>query len=181
MCSVIMAFLYNRIYQHSIYPVYQEEDYVLQQHISAYSSVSIGEFGIPCFSEAALQPAIDALVETVGSGSTKQELWERMSPPVYKKLVQTISETTNSASTVIALLEAKTPLDCASQLRKVIDELVKAADAGKEHAPSRNLAADDLIPLLAWVVVRASAQSLESLLFYTKSFRLAEAPQGDLE
>ena len=176
-----MAFLHNRIYQQSIQPVYQEEDLALQMHIDAYSTVTIRDFGIPSFEDASLLSAIEAMADAVGSGSSKQELWERLSPQVYKKLVQTISETTNSASTVIALLEARTPLDCASQLRRVIDEVVKAADQGKADTARNSLAADDIIPLLAWIVVKASAKNLESLLFYTKTFRLAETSQGDLE
>ena len=176
-----MAFLHSRIYQQSIQPVYQEEDAVLRNHLDAYASITMNELGLSGFADTSFAAAVDAMTEAVGGNSSKQELWERMSPQVYKKLVQTISETTNSASTVIALLEARTPLDCASQLRRVINEVVKATDQGRIDASRNSLAADDLIPLLAWIVVRASAQNLESLLFYTKTFRLAETSQGDLE
>ena len=104
-----------------------------------------------------------------------------MSPQSYKRLVQLISETTDSASTVIAILEAKTPLDCANSLRRVIDELVKASEQEIQSESRHSLATDDLIALLAWCMVKAGVQNLSSLVFYTRHFRLSSSTAVDVE
>lgn len=147
-------------------------------------SLHIVDYGVSSgkYSETAFAPVVNLLSELCGSGARRHELWEKMPPQSYKRLVQLISETTDSASTVIALLEAKTPLDTIAHLRKAIDELVKAtssSDSGHEE-PNR-LATDDLIPLISWALVKASAKNLPSLLFYAKSFRLCGTSKSDSE
>ena len=186
-----MAFLHDALYERSIKPALSREDSTFEQFVSTYRSAnpSLDDFGIPALAGVAFTTAAEAMAELSGSDSAKQELWDKMSPQTYKKLVQTISETTDSASTVIALLEARTPLDCASLLRRVIDELVGAAEQHAQQQRTaddsiydgRGLAPDDLIPLLAWTIVKAGASNLPSLLYYTSCFRLSEHSRGDIE
>lgn len=179
-----MAFLHDCLYEKSIKPFFSNEDIALENIVSVYkpANPSLADFGIPTLGSISFSHAVEAMAELSGSECVKQELWDKMSPQTYKKLVQTISETTDSASTVIALLEAKTPLDCAHLLRRVIDELVRAAEQQQSDSSTKNgLAPDELIPLLAWTMVKAGVQNLCSLLYYTNVFRLSETSQGDVE
>lgn len=186
-CSVIMAFAHDYVYTKTISPSFIHEETDFGNIINTYrlQNLQIVDFGVSSgnHSETAFAPVVDILSEMCGSGARRQELWEKMLPQSYKRLVQLISETTDSASTVIALLEAKTPLDTIAHLRKAIEELVKAtsiSDSGHEEPYSR-LATDDLIPLVSWALVKANAKSLPSLLFYAKSFRLCGHSQADSE
>lgn len=182
-----MAFAHDYVYAKTIKPSYNQIEVEFGNLINVYRvhTISMADFGISSghFSEVTFAPVVDILSELCGCGASRQELWEKMPPQSYKRLVQLISQTTDSASTVIALLEAKTPLDTIAQLRKVIDELVKAtcsSDTGHEESHSR-LATDDLIPLLSWALVKANAKTLPSLLFYSKMFRLCAHTQADSE
>jgi hypothetical protein len=185
--STTMAFAHDYVYTKTIKPLYANEEIEFGKLINLYRmhTVTLADFGISTglYCEATFAPVVDILCELCGSGTSRQELWEKMPPQSYKRLVQLISQTTDSASTVIALLEAKTPLDTIAHLRKAIDELVKASsvsESGHEDAPSR-LATDDLLPLLSWAIVKASAKTLPSLLFYAKMFRLSAQTQSDSE
>lgn len=182
-----MAFAHDYVYSKTIKPSYSHHEMDFGNVINVYRvhTITMADFGISSgyYSEAAFAPVIDILSELCGSGVSRQELWEKMPPQSYKRLVQLISQTTDSASTVIALLEARTPLDTIAHLRKAIDELVKAtssSDSGHEEKYNR-LATDDLIPILSWAIVKANAKSLPSLLFYAKMFRLATHKQADSE
>lgn len=182
--SVIMAFTHDRLYEASFKPMFARSDSSFRNIISAYrsSNIAMADFGISSILvNCSFSSAIEALSELSGSENVRPELWEKMSPQAYKRLVQLISQTTDSASTVIALLEARTPLDCALLVRKVIDELFKATENKGSRERPNALATDDLIPLLAWCMIRAGAQNLHSLLFYTKSFRLSNTSSGDIE
>lgn len=182
-----MAFAHDYVYTKTIKPSYSHTEMDFGNVINTYRvhTISMADFGISSgyYSEATFAPVVDVLSELCGSGASRQELWEKMPPQSYKRLVQLISQTTDSASTVIALLEAKTPLDTIALLRKAIDELVKAtssSDSGHDDKYSR-LATDDLIPLLSWSLVKANAKTLPSLLFYTKMFRLSAHARSDSE
>jgi hypothetical protein len=179
-----MAFMHDRIFDASIKVIYEAEDAAFNNVITTYkgSNISMADFTLSStMPEAAFQNAISILAQLSGTENAQQELWERMSPSSYKRLVQLISETTDSASTVIAILEAKTPLDCANSLRRVIDELVKASDQEAQVQSRHSLATDDLIALLAWCMVKAGVQNLSSLVFYTRHFRLANSYAADVE
>ena len=43
------------------------------------------------------------------------------------------------------------------------------------------VAPDDLIPLLAWVMVRSGVEDLESMLYFVKTFRLSDDLAAELE
>lgn len=182
-----MAFAHDYVYSKTISPSFSHQEGDFGNLINTYRihAIQIADFGISSrhYSEPAFAPVVDTLSELCGSGARRQELWEKMPPQSYKRLVQLISQTTDSATTVIALLEARTPLDTIAHLRKAIDGLVKAtssSDSGHEESYSR-LATDDLIPLLSWALVKANAKTLPSLLFYAKMFRLSAHTHADSE
>lgn len=185
--SVTMAFAHDYVYSKTIGPSFSHQENDLGNLVNTYRihTIQMADFGISTgnYSEASLAPVVDILSELAGSGTRRHELWEKMTSQSYKRLVQLISQTTDSAATVIALLEARTPLDTIAQLRKAIDELVKAtssSDSGHEESYSR-LATDDLIPLLSWALVKANAKTLPSLVYYAKMFRLSAHTQADSE
>lgn len=187
--SVIMAFMHHQLFEQGIKPNFGVEDTHFSDVVSAYrrSNITMADFGVPALTTPSFSAAIETLAELSGMEHVREELWEKMSAPSYKKLVLLIGQTTDSASTVIALLEAKTPLDCATLVRKVIDEAIRAAEAdlpqpGTSDGTARNsLATDDWIPLLAWMMIKAGSQALDSLLFYVKHFRLSDASAADIE
>lgn len=178
-----MAFMHEHLYERVMKRRSNRQDATLAEIFGLYraASASLADFGVAALSCFSFTRPIQLLVEMHGGDSPRQAMWEKMSQGSYKRLVQLISETTDSASTVIALLEARTPLDCATQLRLIIEELVKATEPRALEDNIASLATDDLIPLLAWILVQAGPTYFHSLLRYTKSFRFSSSQQGDLE
>jgi hypothetical protein len=83
------------------------------------------------------------------------------------RLRQLTSHVPDSEAFTSALLEAKTPFDVITSVRMTIDELVRCADGA---AGSRSTSTDDILPLLAYTIVKSGLEDLESLLFYIKNF-----------
>lgn len=120
----------------------------------------------------ALRAAI-ASMSTIGPPSTD-------SKPLVPELVQaccTIFGEERSVTTQI-ISSARTPLGCISSMRQAIEDIVEAVKT-VEH--DLRVAPDDLIPLLAWVLVKSNAVDLESLLFWIKTFRLSEGLAPEYE
>lgn len=179
-----MAFMHENIYESYIKPAFATENATFSEAVNIYrtSNVSLAELGITSLPPGVtFNSAIESLAELSGGESARKELWEKMPPSSYKKLVQLISSTTDSASTVIALLESRPPLDCAFLLRKVIDEIFGAIEQSQPGDSRTSLATDDIIPLLAWTMIKAGSQDLVSLLFYTRTFRLTPSSAADVE
>ncbi|KAK4056935.1 hypothetical protein OIO90_002185 [Microbotryomycetes sp. JL221] len=82
----------------------------------------------------------------------------------------------DSASHVLQLLDAAspepsipTPLDCISIMHETIESIVQAVT---EVDSTLRVTPDDLIPLLAYVIVKSNMRDLESLMHYAKTYRL---------
>ena len=177
-----MAFMHNHLYEHSIKPIFQHDDGELARLILAYkkASVSLADFGIGGLSASSFSSANRTLAGLAGREGMHSELWEKMAPANYKRLVQLISETTDSASTVIGLLEARTPSDSGNTLQRIIDEATRAVELANGQPLPTSLAPDELIPLLAWMIINGNVHSLDSLLYYTRTFRLSKI-RGEVE
>ena len=176
--------MHDYLYEKTLKPLLSRKDAVLSEIISVYrsSSITMDDFGIGSLSYMGFDAEVKRLSNSAEGEASRQELWEKMPPSSYKRLNQIISETTDSASTVISLLEARTPLDCAGQFRRIIQDLVKSAEMQQTSDTRSSLATDDLIPLLAWLVVQAAPSSFYSLVHYVRHYRLSSNnQQGDLE
>lgn len=86
----------------------------------------------------------------------------------------------------------RTPLDAVDTFKRTIDEIGKAAQRSQLsssraslHAHTSDqqaplLSTDDLLPVLAYVVVQAAPAKLVSLLYYVQTFRLGDPLSPDL-
>ena len=117
-----------------------------------------------------LQSAIDVMNEL---SDAKQS----PSTQLLQTLTSLIPEA-DAAQLNVEISGATTPLGCITCIHEVIQRIVEAVrtiDAGVRVAP------DDLIPLLAWVVVKSKLQDIESLLEYVKTYRLGGNLAPELE
>ncbi|KAM0752793.1 hypothetical protein T439DRAFT_378571 [Meredithblackwellia eburnea MCA 4105] len=165
--NVVMGLLHSKLYTGSIVPQFAAENSAINHIISLYHTrnltpadlgVDVCEFG----EGAPLAKAVAAMAHLTKAGG----------PPPTPELMAALEVYRDGCSVEMfgeELREAKTPLGCIAIMRLAIEEIVEAVEAqGARAVP------DDLIPLVAWVVIQAQVEDMESLLYYVKTFRLGD-------
>lgn len=97
---------------------------------------------------------------------------------VAPELLNVLKEDSSEQHVLKTLVEARTPLGCISAMRLAMSEIV---DAGERVKPGSRAAPDDLIIILAWVIVQSGANDLESLIYFVKTFRLSDYLAAEME
>ena len=171
-----MAFLHNSIFVRSIGPIYATDDVKLGAIMSLYRERNLGlaQFGVAVheadkfdlslaceYAEQLTRRAMPASLDN-GDKSTLDSLTELLAEC-------NVAEAEHRAC---AVLDACTPLDSVALIRRTIDAIVQAANIAmaQENDFGHAVATDDLIPLLAYVIVKSGVQNLESWFFWVKTF-----------
>lgn len=178
--NVLFAFLHATLYSRGISCHYASEDDYLDGILHNYRQrqIPLSEFAIELPSalqdESLLSEAVDKLNQLrayEGAYTTPSP----MSPEILQRLF--VAMDTVDEQRVLNVLMAKTPLECISIIKQTIDILVLiwndiSAQAGMDDE-ARRLTPDDLLALLASVIVRSGVQQQHSLIQYIKVFRLS--------
>lgn len=171
-----MGLLYANLYTTSVLPLFAQENSAINHILFLYRSrnISPADLGVDVCdlgSGTSLQGAITAMSKLTPNGTA--------SASVPLEVVLALRTDFGTEEDVRrTLVEAGTPLGCISVMRLAIEEIVAAVEGVK--AGSR-VAPDDLIPLLAWVMVRSGVEDLESMLYFAKTFRLSDDLAAELE
>ncbi|KAA1094577.1 hypothetical protein PGT21_025453 [Puccinia graminis f. sp. tritici] len=178
--NVLFAFLHPTLYSRGLSCHYASEDDYLDSILHGYRKrrIPLSEFEIELPAalqdESLLTEAVEKLNELrayEGAYSSPSPL----SPEILQRLF--VAMDTVDEQTVLNVLMAKTPLECISIIKQTIDILVSvwtdvSTQAGMDEE-ARRLTPDDLLALLASVIVRSGIQQQHSLIQYTKVFRLS--------
>ncbi|OAV99687.1 hypothetical protein PTTG_25255 [Puccinia triticina 1-1 BBBD Race 1] len=178
--NVLFAFLHSTLYSRGLSCHYASEDDYLDSILHDYRrrQIPLSEFEIELpvglQDESLLTEAVEKLNQLrayEGAYSTPSPL----SPEILQRLF--VAMDTADEQTVLNVLMAKTPLECISIIKQTIDILVAvwndvSTQAGMNEE-ARRLTPDDLLALLASVIVRSGIQQQHSLIQYTKVFRLS--------
>ncbi|KAI9627861.1 hypothetical protein H4Q26_017184, partial [Puccinia striiformis f. sp. tritici PST-130] len=153
--NVMFAFLHSSLYSRGLSCHYASEDDYLDSILHDYRKrqIPLREFEIEL--PAALQDESLDFTTIVIAMDTADE------------------------QTVLNILMAKTPVECISIIKQTIDILVSvwkdvSTQAGMDEEAQR-LTPDDLLALLASVIVRSGIQQQHSLIQYVKVFRLTSS------
>ena len=168
--------LFRSLYTTSILPLFTQENSAINHILSLYRSrqISPSDLGVDVCdlgNGTSLQGAIAAMSKLAPNGIAPSSV-----PPEVVLALRSDFGTEQEVRSAID--EARTPLGCISVMRLAIEEIVAAVE--RVQAGSR-VAPDDLIPLLAWVMVRSGVEDLESMLYFVKTFRLSDDLAAELE
>ncbi|KAI9629042.1 hypothetical protein KEM48_011201 [Puccinia striiformis f. sp. tritici PST-130] len=180
--NVMFAFLHSSLYSRGLSCHYASEDDYLDSILHDYRKrqIPLREFEIELPAalqdESLLTDAVEKLNQLrayEGAYSTPSPL----SPEILQRLF--IAMDTADEQTVLNILMAKTPVECISIIKQTIDILVSvwkdvSTQAGMDEEAQR-LTPDDLLALLASVIVRSGIQQQHSLIQYVKVFRLTSS------
>jgi hypothetical protein len=173
-----MAFLYPSLYTDSILHMLRLEDQAFNRLLATYKQrgIPFRDFGVGLDVLPDLHPAIGTLGRLSSSATVSDlpldaaEVLSEVLPAPYWD--------------VLSVWNAKTPLYSTGVIRQMLDKVVHAVESITPltgHGHRHGVGTDELIPLLAYVIVQAQPLNLESLLFYVTHFRLSEALAPDLE
>ena len=165
-----MGLLHRRIYADALVSLHAVEDARLDSIIAIYRqrALTLGDFGVAHVGNSI---ELDALAATFSSAVDCSPLDAYDQLDVDERTRQRLLDAGLRPSELDALARATTPLDSIARAREAIKAIVSAVG----HDGDEPLATDDLIPLLAFVIVRSDAAKLESWLFWLQTF-----VQGDL-
>ncbi|KAH9823254.1 hypothetical protein DFH28DRAFT_353809 [Melampsora americana] len=177
--NVLMAFLHPSLYTKGVASHFAGEDDYLDTILHNYRKreIPLSEFAIEVpmrlQDESILSEAIEKLNQLRPSEGISCSP-SPISPEVLQRLF--VAMDTSEEQTVLGVLMAKTPLESIGIMKQTIDCLVTA---WTEHATkagvdeeARRLTPDDLLALLACVIVRSGVEQQHSLIHYAKVFRL---------
>jgi len=178
--NVLFAFLHPTLYSRGISCHYASEDDYLDSILHNYRKrqIPLSEFEIELPAalqdESLLTEAVDKLNQ-LRAYEGAYSCPSPVSPEILQRLF--VAMDTADEQTVLNVLMAKTPLECISIIKQTIDILVSvwndvSTQAGMDEE-ARRLTPDDLLALLASVIVRSGIQQQHSLIHYTKLFRLS--------
>lgn len=171
-----MGFLYDKLYVQSIHRLFTPENALVNHVLKLYRKRQIlpADLGVDLcdFGDGA---SLSIAVESINRLSSNS------GPPPSPTLVQACCPSTvpEERVTMVQLIHrARTPLGCISSIRQAIEDIVEAV---RKVEPGLRVAPDDLIPLLAWIMVKSDIVDTESLLFWIKTFRLGDdlAPENE--
>lgn len=162
-----MACLYPKIFVSSLQPQYSRDDRRLDAILTTYRGrqLDLSDFGV-IFDDPSSLNLDDACVALKRAIDCNQLADSQTIDDVLSGL-----NSFADADQVSSLLQARTPFDCTSLLKSAIDTLVKAGNTALNQSTGKNghrIAPDDLIPLLAYVIMVSEVRSLESWLFWVK-------------
>lgn len=177
--DVLLAFLHPCLYTRGVAAQFAAEDDYLDTILHNYRNrdIPLREFeiqlptGLP--DESLLADAVEKLNQLRphdGVATAPSPL----APEVLQRLFVALD--TSEESTVLNVLTAKTPLESIGIIKQTIDCLVAgwtelATQAGADEE-TRRLTPDDLLALLACVIVRSGVEQQHSMIHYAKLFRL---------
>ena len=162
-----MGFLHQKIYAVSLLSLYAADNQHLNQIIAAYRDFEypLSEYG----SFLSDQPDFAGPIQTICRlcGTAEDGIDANLDAATRERLQVVLGETPQTNILVASLIDARTPFDCITLVKQLIEELVQSAGG---RSGTRATGSDELLPLLAYCIVQAGALDLESLLFYMKTF-----------
>ncbi|MBW0483423.1 hypothetical protein O181_023138 [Austropuccinia psidii MF-1] len=180
--NVFFAFLHSSLYSRGISCHYASEDDYLDNILHNYRKrhIPLSEFEIELpkalQDESLLTEAVEKLNQLKPFDSA-QTGTSSLSPEILQRLF--VAMDTVDEQSVLNVLMAKTPYECISIIKQTIDILVSVCNEVLIHAgvgqDAQRLTPDDLLALLASVIVRSGVQQQHSLIHYTKVFRLSNS------
>lgn len=192
--NVVMGHCHGKIYP-SIQAVYRNADEIVDNVVCTYQElqVSLKDFGVAssaiCRRPALLDRAIFILKHL---GDADEEMEHLIAEPNVQ-MIRMLAKQGNLCEKTISNDEhifytpernrgrIRTPLDVLDVLQETLEEigsaLARAQKSGLDRKGSGPAAfgADELLPVLAYVLLRAGSMKLMSLLYYTRQFGLSDA------
>lgn len=170
-----MGFLHDKLYTQSIHPLFSSEDALINHVLKLYRKREVipADLGVDLcdFGDGeALSLAVKSINSLSASGTSP-------SPALIEACCAAIHSDQRESVTHL-IRQARTPLGCISSIRQAIEDIVEAVRCLE---PGQRVAPDDLIPLLAWVMVKSEITDIESLLFWIKTFRLSDTLAPEFE
>ncbi|GAA5806238.1 hypothetical protein HPULCUR_011769 [Helicostylum pulchrum] len=159
--NVVMSFLHKKIWIQSLQSLLSSQDNYLDTVCYTYSTVTLSQYSIRYpISEMNLSCFRDAINN-------------------FKRLDSDIIDTTTKHSPL-----AFTPLEKLTVLKTTLDLISLAvSDYVKDFGNGTcdtSVTADELIPLLAFVIVQSNVPRLASLIYYMQYYRLARMVEGSV-
>ncbi|PLW58784.1 hypothetical protein PCANC_00324 [Puccinia coronata f. sp. avenae] len=186
--NVLFAFLHSTLYSRGISCHYASEDDYLDSILHNYRKrlIPLSEFEIELPTALQDESLLTEAVEKLNQLRAYEGAYTSpspLSPEILQRLF--VAMDTADEQTVLNVLMAKTPLECISIIKQTIDILVSvwtdvSTQAGMDEE-ARRLTPDDLLALLASVIVRSGIQQQHSLIHYTKVFTISRSlsPETD--
>ena len=160
-----MGLLHRRVYADALVSLHAVEDARLDSIVAIYRqrALTLGDFGIAHVGNGV---DLDSLAATFTSAVDCSPLDAYDQLDVDERTRQRLLDAGLRRSELDVLARATTPLDSIARTRETINAIVSAVG----HDGDEPLATDDLIPLLAFVIIRSDAVKLESWLAWLLSF-----------
>ncbi|KAI8981881.1 hypothetical protein BDF20DRAFT_912109 [Mycotypha africana] len=173
--SVVMSFLYKKVWKQSLPSLLASQDNHIQHLSQLYFNVPLSQFAlrypISEMDRSCFQKAIG--------------MFQQLNSPHYASVLDphAVPSSTEAAFTPLEKLAAlKSTLNILSD---TVTEFIQhfegnTAAAATKGIDSASLTSDELIPLLAYVMIQSQVGRIASMIYYMQHYRLARMQEGSV-
>jgi len=193
--NVVMGYCHGKIYS-SIRIVYKEADEAVDSVICTYQELQVTlddlGVGVPvlCKRPDILDKAIFIMKHLGDADEDMEHFLNGGVNPVLVRMLAQQGDLFDQSIKVINRPEytpersrgrIRTPLDVFDVLHATLEEIGSAITKAQKGAARGALGTDELLPILAYVIIRAGPMKLVSLFYYTRQFGLSDAISSQLK
>ncbi|UZJ52493.1 hypothetical protein CBS101457_001813 [Exobasidium rhododendri] len=192
--NVVLGYCHGKLYT-SIRAVYRDSDEVVDNVIYTYHELEITlddlGVGIPaiCRRPDLLDRAIFIMKHLGDADEDMEHLFQGGNDLAVIRALAKQGDPSQQINRLLSKLNytpetnrsrLRTPLDVLDVLHATLEEIVSAISTTQSVGSKGALGMDELLPILAYVMVRAGPLKLASLLYYTRYFGLSDAVSSKL-
>jgi hypothetical protein len=192
--NVVMGHCHGKIYS-SIRMVYRDADEEVDNVVCTYQELQVSlddlkvNLSAICRKPSALDKAIFIMKHLGDADEDMEHLLDGANANVLRSIAKQgdLSSDAESVSSRLDYLpernrsRIRTPLDVLDVLHATLEEIGMAIAKAQKHVTEKrgsirgSMGTDELLPILAYVIIRAGPMKLVSLLYYTRHFGLSDA------
>lgn len=179
--NVVMGYCHEKVYT-SIRNVFCTADEIIDTVISTYmqKKVTMDDLNthLPylCRRPGLLQGAINAVAPLGELEKSVEDILQQAQFGDLEVSMQNADVLASLSTVVSTETNLRTPLDVLETLQNILEEISGVVDKMARPGESKiTIGTDEIIPILAFVLIQADVKGLASLLYYVRQFGISDA------